>query len=137
MRTARSEARRARLHALFFLVVAALVMLVLWHWLKPVAKPPVPAAAVVEASQDIDWVVRDGHRVSGPELITASAGETLRLRVRSNRADELHIHGYEVSRDLPADHLVVVELPLALSGRFDIELHGAHQVLAVLEVQPR
>ncbi len=112
-------------------------MLVLWHWLKPVAKPPVPPATVVEASQVIDWVVRDGRRASGPALITANAGEVLRLRVRSDQPDELHVHGYEVSRALPADHLVVVELPLTLSGRFDIELHAAHQVLAVLEVQPR
>lgn len=134
MRTARSE---TRLHALFFLLCAALVLLGLWHWLKPVARPLPQVATAAAVAQDIDWVVRDGRRVSGPELVTARVGETLRLRVRSNRADELHVHGYEVSRELPADHLVVLELPLAMSGRFDIELHAAHQVLTVLEVQPR
>lgn len=134
MRTARSE---TRLHALFFLLCAALVLLGLWHWLKPVARPLPQVATAAAVAQDIDWVVRDGRRVSGPELVTAGVGETLRLRVRSNRADELHVHGYEVSRELPADHLVVLELPLAMSGRFDIELHAAHQVLTVLEVQPR
>lgn len=134
MRTARSE---TRLHALFFLLCAALVLLGLWHWLKPVARPLPQVATAAAVAQDIDWVVRDGRRASGPELVTARVGETLRLRVRSNRADELHVHGYEVSRELPADHLVVLELPLAMSGRFDIELHAAHQVLTVLEVQPR
>lgn len=134
MRTARSE---TRLHALFFLLCAALVLLGLWHWLRPAAQLLPQVAAVAAVAQDIDWVVRDGKRVSGPELVTARAGETLRLRVRSNRADELHVHGYEVSRELPADHLVVLELPLAMSGRFDIELHAAHQLLTVLEVQPR
>lgn len=134
MRTARSE---TRLHALFFLLCAALVLLGLWHWLKPVARPLPQVTTAAAVAQDIDWVVRDGRRVSGPELVTARVGETLRLRVRSNRADELHVHGYEVSRELPADHLVVLELPLAMSGRFDIELHAAHQVLTVLEVQPR
>lgn len=136
MRTARSETRRARLHALFFLLVASLALLVLWQWLKP-AESARQAAAVAEVTQSVDWVVRDGQRVSGPALVKAAAGETLRLRVRSNRPDELHVHGYEVSRVLPADHLIVLELPLTLSGRFDIELHAAHQVLAVLEVQPR
>lgn len=134
MRTARSE---TRLHGLFFLLCAALVLLGLWHWLKPVARPLPQVATAAAVAQDIDWVVRDGRRASGPELVTARVGETLRLRVRSNRADELHVHGYEVSRELPADHLVVLELPLAMSGRFDIELHAAHQVLTVLEVQPR
>lgn len=139
MRTARNETRRARLHALFFLLVAAIVLLGLWHWLKPVAQPlpRVATAATVTEATSIDWVVRDGRRVSGPELVTARVGETLRLRVRSNLPDELHVHGYEISRELPADHLVVLELPLTLSGRFDIELHGAHQQLTVLEVQPR
>lgn len=139
MQTAGSDGRRRRLQALFFLLAAGALLVALWQALKPAG--PVPAAAQADApvaeARDIDWVLRGGQRVSGPAVVTATVGETLRLRVRGDHADELHVHGYEITRALPADHLVVIELALTHSGRFEIELHHAHQQLAVLEVQPR
>lgn len=138
MRTAGSERARRRLRALCFLLVAGGALLMLWQVLKPAPRPlSGMQSAAPAAVRDIDWVLRDGRRVSGPAVVVAAVGDTLRLRVRGDRADELHVHGYEITRRLPADHLVVIELRLTHSGRFDIELHHAHEQLAALEVQPR
>lgn len=138
MRTAGHDQRRGRLQALLFIFAALAALLALWHALRPDAAVPAAAVAAAPAPvRDLDWVLRDGQPVSGPERVRAVVGETLRLRIRGDHDDELHVHGYEVTRRLPAHHLVVVELPLTHSGRFDVELHHAHQALTVLEVQPR
>jgi len=136
LRTPGSDARQGRLRALVFVLIAGAVLVGLWHVFKPAA-PARTAVAAASGARSIDWVLRDGQLVSGPEIVQATVGETLLLRVRGNQRDELHVHGYDVTRDLPADHLVALELPLTHSGRFDVELHHSHQVLTVLEVQPR
>ncbi len=123
-----------RLRGLLLVVLAVVALVALWQGMRPRAVTPGPASAV---ARSIDWVVRDGRRSAGPERVVASVDDRLLLRVRSNRPDQLHVHGYEIARELPAGEQVEIALPLTQSGRFDIELHHAHQLLAVLEVQPR
>lgn len=80
--------------------------------------------------------VRGGQRVAGPAIIEATQGQVLRLRVVSDRADELHLHGYDRSLKLSAGVPAELLLELKLSGRFEFELHHAHYALGVVEVQP-
>ena len=127
-------------------LVAVALLAGLYVVLKPAPETPpsspaatVRAPAVPPAPEElaVELVVRDGKRVSGPELIQARLGQVLRLRVESNRADELHLHGYDIEVPLQAGAAAELRLPLSLSGRFEIELHHAHGTLAVLEVQPK
>lgn len=128
------------------LVVAALAALAaLFIVLRPDPAPAPADRAAVPAAADpavpprevlADITVQDGRRVSGPALIAATQGQVLRLRVSSNRADEMHLHGYDRTLKLAAGAPAELTLELALSGRFEIELHHAHSALAVLEVQP-
>lgn len=75
--------------------------------------------------------------VRGPAQLVVSEGERVTLRVRSDSADELHLHGYDISVPLPAGEEVVLKFVASKAGRFELELHGAHLELGALEVQPR
>ena len=123
--------------------LGAVLLAVLFTLLKPDAAPvqsgPAAVAAVVSTPQElrIDLVVQDGRRVSGPELIQAMQAQPIRLRVTSNRADELHLHGYDLRLKLQPGVAAGLSFNATLSGRFEYELHHAHAALGVLEVQPR
>jgi hypothetical protein len=58
------------------------------------------------------------------------------IRIRSDRADELHLHGYDLRARIAADQPAELSFAADESGRFAFELHGSHREIAVLEVTP-
>lgn len=54
-----------------------------------------PAAAGPTAPVDVALEVADGTVTGAGPRIEVPLGATLRLAVRSDRADELHVHGYD------------------------------------------
>lgn len=131
------------------LVIVALALLAgLFLWLRPApAVPPaapagttasaLPAAATAPVVQVFDLKIKDGKLLSGPERIEVQQGDTLTLRITSDHADELHLHGYDLTLALPAGQAAELRLVADRSGRFEYELHHAHQGLGALEVLPR
>lgn len=81
-------------------------------------------------------VVRGGEPVGGVEELSFDAGEQVRFAVRSDAPDELHIHGYDVERELPAGRSVVVQFPASIEGIFEAELHGSGEQIAELRIEP-
>lgn len=63
-------------------------------------------------------------------------GDRVRLRVRSDTADHVHVHGYDIFRDVPAGQTVTVSFRADITGVFDIELEESHQPLGRLKVVP-
>jgi heme/copper-type cytochrome/quinol oxidase subunit 2 len=106
----------------------------------PVAQTPAAAApaapAVPVTAREFEFDVARG-KVIGPPQLQVNQNERVILRVRSDVADELHVHGYELSAPLPAGEQVSLTFVAGRSGRYEVELHGAHQELGALEVQPR
>lgn len=68
--------------------------------------------------------------------LTVRQGETVAFRVRHDTDEEVHVHGYDISRDLPAGETVTVRFEADITGIFEIELEGSHTLLARLEVRP-
>jgi type IV secretory pathway VirB10-like protein len=64
-------------------------------------------------------------------------GETVRFRARSAGAEEIHVHGYDRSVDLPAGETVDVAFEADITGIFEVELHGSGETIAQLRVDPR
>jgi hypothetical protein len=61
-------------------------------------------------------------------------GERVVLRVVSDVDEEVHVHGYDLEKPLPAG--VPVDLPLTatIPGVFEVELHDSGRVLFQLRV---
>lgn len=63
-------------------------------------------------------------------------GDTVRFRVRNSTAEEVHIHGYDVSKDLEPNKTETVSFKATITGVFEIELEGSGTLLAQLKVEP-
>jgi FtsP/CotA-like multicopper oxidase with cupredoxin domain len=63
-------------------------------------------------------------------------GETVRFKVRSPTADHVHVHGYDLFKDVPANRTVTMSFKATITGIFEIELEDSHQLLAQLRVEP-
>jgi hypothetical protein len=99
--------------------------------LPPETAPPAAEPLVAE------YRLERGQRVEGPEVIRARQGDLLGIDVTSDQADELHLHGYDLSADLKPGEPARLRFSASLTGRFELELHHHHTVLAVLEVLPQ
>jgi hypothetical protein len=81
-------------------------------------------------------VVEDGRPRGGIARPEVAAGERVRVRVRSDVADEVHVHGYDLSKDVPAGGTATITFTADVPGRFEIELEGSGVQLAELSVTP-
>jgi hypothetical protein len=73
-------------------------------------------------------------------IVRVKQGDVVHLRWSSDQAGVLHIHGYEIERQLEPGRMTEVTITARATGRFPIHLHGkAHDetTLAYLEVYPR
>ena len=68
--------------------------------------------------------------------LTFERGETVAFRVRHGSDEEVHVHGYDISRDLPAGRTVTMRFPAELEGIFEIELELSHTQIGTLQVEP-
>ena len=64
--------------------------------------------------------------------LRAGIGETLTLTVTSDHEDQLHVHGFDVEKALPAGTPVSVELTGKTPGVYEVETH--HPELRLLKV---
>jgi hypothetical protein len=81
-------------------------------------------------------VVRDAKPVGGVRTLTWNKGQTIDLTVRSDTADEVHFHGYDVHKDVAKGGTVRFRMPASIEGKFIVELENRKQTLANVEVTP-
>ncbi|MEX1043436.1 MAG: hypothetical protein WD020_02240 [Acidimicrobiia bacterium] len=75
----------------------------------------------------------EGSTVTGGGRISVPLGETVTLRITSDIADEVHIHGYDLFVDLEAGVTAEVSFAADIPGVVEIETHNSHLVIANLE----
>ena len=80
--------------------------------------------------------LEDGRPVGGAKDITVESGETVRLAVRSDRAEEIHIHGYDRYVNVEPGKVRRVAFRARLEGVFEVEAHSDGTLLANLRVEP-
>jgi hypothetical protein len=80
--------------------------------------------------------VVDGKPEGGVKTITYKKGDTVDLTVKSDTADEIHIHGYDVHKDVTKGGSVHFSFPAKIDGRFVVELEDAGEQIASLQVEP-
>jgi hypothetical protein len=81
-------------------------------------------------------VVRNAKPVGGIRTIRFKKGGTIDLTVRSDTADEVHFHGYDVMKDVKKDGTVRFRMPATIDGIFVVELEGRKTQIASVEVVP-
>ena len=76
----------------------------------------------------------NGEVVGGVAEIEADKGDEVSLVVRSDTADEIHVHGYDVTKDVQAGGSARLSFTADIAGVFEIELEGAHVPIGSLKV---
>jgi len=86
---------------------------------------------------------RPQARPAGPLLtgekvvkIEVNKGDTVRFRARSPQDDEVHVHGYDLKKDLPANTTVSMSFKATIDGIFEIEFEEQGKQIASLRVNP-
>jgi FtsP/CotA-like multicopper oxidase with cupredoxin domain len=80
--------------------------------------------------------VVNGQPDGGIKTISYKKGDQVRLKVQSDTADEIHVHGYDLKKDVSAGGNVQFAFKASIEGRFEIELENAGTQIANLEVDP-
>jgi hypothetical protein len=68
--------------------------------------------------------------------LTYDQGDTVRFRVRSDKAEEVHIHGYDIKKELEPNKTATVSFKASITGIFEIEFEGSATQIAELKVEP-
>lgn len=90
----------------------------------------------VEKPTVVRVTVVDGAPNGGIVRATVDQGDRVRLVVTSDVADEIHLHGYDVSRDVAAGGTVTLAFRASIPGRFEAELEERGVQIADITVEP-
>lgn len=85
--------------------------------------------------QTITVAVKGGKVVPPTHREKVPQGDTVRLVVTTDSADEVHVHGYDLKKDVAAGKTGTIEFVADQSGLFEVELEAAGLQLLQLEVQ--
>jgi FtsP/CotA-like multicopper oxidase with cupredoxin domain len=85
--------------------------------------------------------MRDGEVAGGPQDIEVERGDTVRIVVTSDAPDEIHLHGYDITRRPAPGRPARFQFRADAEGAFEIESHvaadaGLDPLVARLVVQP-
>jgi hypothetical protein len=81
-------------------------------------------------------VVKNGKPVGGIRELTYNEGERVRFKVDSDVSDEVHVHGYDIMKDVKAGGSVGFDFPATIEGVFEAELEGRKEQIIQLTVNP-
>ncbi|HEV2951132.1 MAG TPA: hypothetical protein VGZ51_03420 [Actinomycetota bacterium] len=137
-------------------ILAATVagLVVLFVLLRPDAAPeddaPTPSTPIVTPSASesasptqspepertiLEVTFRDGA-VLGTTRFTVTQGERVRILVRADVTDEVHLHSYDLSADVAPGDPARIDFVANVPGVFECELEGARELLFQLEIVP-
>jgi hypothetical protein len=100
-----------------------------------VALETTDTAAVTTSAVEINLIV--GENTGADMMQTVPVGSSVRITVvNPNGADEIHVHGYDISTgEMAQGQEAVIEFVASNAGTFDIESHVSEEVVLVLTVE--
>ena len=66
---------------------------------------------------------RNGAPVGGVREIEVAKGDRIRLDVTPDVPAEVHVHGYEITKEVEAGQTATLEFPATAEGVFEVEVH--------------
>ena len=79
--------------------------------------------------------VKGGKVVGGVADVDFKEGDAVRFAVKSDVADEIHVHGYDERKEVEAGGTAKFNFKATIPGVFEVELEGAGIELARLRVE--
>jgi hypothetical protein len=98
---------------------------------RPPPRPPSPPPPA-----QVRIVVRDGKPVGGVRRVTVGRGRRVVLTVTSDVADHVHLHGYNVMRDVAPGMPARLAFRATIVGTVEVELEDRRLQLATITTRP-
>jgi hypothetical protein len=86
-------------------------------------------------SQRIEVTVAGGEVTGDTGRVPVAAGTSVILVVTGDAADEIHVHGYDLTAQLEPGRPAELPFDATIPGVFEVELHEAGTVLLSLQVE--
>ena len=99
------------------------------------APPAASTTSVTAAGRVISVTVRGGRPEGGVRRERVTLGETVILRVASDTADEVHVHGYDDRADVAAGGTAEIVFEADIPGVIEVELEESKIPILELEVR--
>ena len=82
-------------------------------------------------------VNKEGKPVGGIRDLTYRKGDQIHFKVKVPFAEEVHLHGYDVMKEVPkGGGTVTYNLPASIEGVFEAELEGHKEQIIEMKVEP-
>jgi heme/copper-type cytochrome/quinol oxidase subunit 2 len=117
------------IRALILILLAILALVGLFVLLRPNQSAEGPQ------TREFDLEIR-GDSME-PSKVTVAEGDRVVLRITSASPVEVHVHGYDVEREVEPGEPAELSFKAKLTGRFEIEDHETEEELGALVVEPR
>lgn len=92
-------------------------------------------ASTTTAGTVLAVTVRGGQVVDGASRQRATLNQPVTIRVTSDRADHVHVHGYDKFADVGPGKAGEVTFVANIPGVFEVELEDSRRLLFTLEVR--
>jgi hypothetical protein len=122
------EANRLRIGVGILALAAAVIVFIVLQNGDDSSSPGNPPVAVID--------IKGGKPVGGIRQLTYTKGQLMRIKVHSDVSDEVHLHGYDIPRDVEAGGSVTFRVPATIEGGFEMELESRKEQIAEIKVQP-
>jgi cytoskeletal protein RodZ len=96
-----------------------------------------PSTSVSQSTPAAQTIrVVNGQPQGGVKTVSFKKNDPVVLKVQSDVADEIHVHGYDLKKNVPEGGSVTFNFKASIEGRFEVELENAGTQIANLEVTP-
>jgi hypothetical protein len=95
-----------------------------------------PATTAEPEAVCLEYVIVRGQPQGGIARDSVDRGRSVVITVTSDVADEVHVHGYDLSAEVAPGAPATIRFVADAPGRFEIELENSAVQVAELEVRP-
>ena len=95
-----------------------------------------PTTTQAPETVELKYVIVGGQPQGGIARDSVTQGQDVVITVTSDVADEVHLHGYDLSADVAPGAPATIRFTADAPGRFEIELENSAVQIAELEVRP-
>jgi hypothetical protein len=103
---------------------------------QPTSTGPDALEVEVEVEEGRIQLEGEGRRRPVPGRVEVTQGGRVAVKLESDSAQEVHVHGYDLFVDVPAGGERTASFRANAAGVFEVELEGSHRLIFELEVSP-
>lgn len=92
-------------------------------------------AGTSPTAEEIVVSVKDGKVSPKAHRVKVAEGSPVQILVSSDVDDEVHVHGYDIQREVSAGQPTTIEFTANQTGVFEVETHQSNLLLLQLQVR--